>query len=273
MVRYLNFIICLIKKIKYLLLEPLLLMFSRIKYNSNYKNFNNPLVTIIIATYNRSNILINRTIPSLLDQSYTNIEILIIGDHCIDKTAEKIKSILDPRVRFYDLKKRGKYPKHIRDRWFVQGTKPRNVGMKIAAGKWFVFISDDEIIYPHHIETLLKNAYDKNLEFVSASYEEERDGKINIVPPLAFDANRSELISGGMQTWIYRSYLKCFKWNIDSWRKKYNRPVDYDLVIRFHECGVRMGTINDVVGLNPVVEGTNTVGYVAALQVENTDYL
>lgn len=263
-----NNIISYVNAVKYSLVEPVLLRIARTKFGSKYNNNDDPLVSIIIATYNRSEILINRTIPSLINQTYKNIEIVVVGDHCIDDTAEKIKSILDPRVKFYDLPTRGKYPRHIKDRWFVQGSKPRNIGMALASGLWFVFISDDEILYPNHIETLLTAAKAGNFEFVSASYEEERDGQINIVPPLAFDPSKPDLICGGMQTWLYRSYLKIFKWNINSWRKSFNRPVDYDLAIRFNDCGVRMGRIDNVVGLNPVVEGTDTVGYLAALQAD-----
>ena len=264
----LNKIISSVNALKYSLVEPVLLRIARNKFYSKYNNQSDPLVSIIIATYNRSNILINRTIPSLLNQTYKNIEIVVIGDQCIDDTAYKIKKVLDPRVKFYDLPKRGKYPDNIRNRWFVQGTKPRNIGMTLASGLWFVFISDDEILYPHHIETLLTAGQKGNYEFISAAYEEEREGMVNKVLPLAFDLTKPNLICGGMQTWMYRSYLKIFKWNINSWRKTYNRPVDYDLVIRFNSCGVKMGHIEDVVGLNPVVEGTNTVGYLAALQAD-----
>ncbi len=266
--KIINNIISSLNKSRYALIEPILLSFARIKHASKYNDNGNPLVSIIIATYNRSEILINRTIPSLLNQTYKNIEIVVVGDSCIDDTPEKIKSIHDTRVKFYDLPTRGKYPRHIRDRWFVQGTKPRNTGMRLASGLWFVFISDDEIIYPSHIEKLLDAAKKGNFEFISASYEEERDGQINVVRPMAFDPSIPDLICGGMQTWLYRSYLKIFKWNINSWRKSFNRPVDYDLAIRFHDCGVRMGRIDDVVGLNPAVEGTNTVGYLAALQAD-----
>jgi hypothetical protein len=101
----------------------------------------------------------------------------VVGDQCIDDTPEKIKNIDDKRVVFIDLPKRGKYPKHIKDRWFVQGSVPRNKGMKIANGKWFVFISDDDIIYENHIETLLKAAKKENLEFISASFKSVKDGE------------------------------------------------------------------------------------------------
>jgi glycosyltransferase involved in cell wall biosynthesis len=202
----------------------------------------------------------------VLSQDYANIEIVIVGDRCIDDTADKVRSILDKRVKFYDLPRRGKYPSHIENRWFVQGSVPRNAGMKIATGKWFVFLSDDDILYPNHVSTLIKAAKSQNLEFVSAAYETVKDGERITVGPRKLNVG-SELVCGGMQTWLYRSYLRCFRWNRHSWRKAFDRPVDYDLQQRLFEAGVRMGNISDVVYFNPPVEGTNTTGYAAALEV------
>ena len=245
--------------------EPIMLVLARNFYSNTDEE---DLVSIIIGTYNRSDILLERTIPSILAQSYTNIEVVVVGDQCIDDTPEKIKNIDDKRVVFIDLPKRGKYPKHIKDRWFVQGSVPRNKGMKIANGKWFVFISDDDIIYENHIETLLKAAKKENLEFISASFKSVKDGEEFIVHPGQWNIG-SDLVCGGMQTWMYRSYLKCFKWNRHSWRKGFDRPVDYDLQQRFYRSGVKMNHINDVIFYNPPVEGTNTTGYQAALLADS----
>jgi hypothetical protein len=68
---------------------------------------------------------------------------------------------------------------------------------------------------------------------------------------------------------MYRSYLKGIKWNIHSWRKNWNRPVDYDLQFRFLNAGVKMAHINEIVFFNPPLEGTNTTGYQAALISES----
>lgn len=254
------------KAIYYSIFEFFFLRIVRVLNNNENNNIDDlPLVSIIIATYNRSNILLNRTLPSIMAQSYKNIEIIIIGDKCIDDTPLLLKNYPDKRVKFYDLSKRGIYPRNIKDRWFVQGTAPRNKGMKLAKGKWLVFISDDDILFPNHIEILLNNAIKMKVEFLSASYETVKQGKKLIVEPVNFGTENNPCLIGGMQTWIYRSYLKFFKWNIDSWRKDWNRPVDYDLQIRFLNAGIKFGHIFDVVYYNPPVEGTNTTGYEAAL--------
>ncbi len=259
------------KSFYYSIFEYTFLRIVRVKNNycNNKIHVDTPLVSIIIATYNRSEILINRTLPSVLAQTYSNIEVIIVGDKCIDNTPLLLKNYPDKRVFFFDLKKRGTYPKNIKERWFVQGTVPRNRGMKLAKGDWFIFISDDDILFPNHVEILLQNVIEKKLEFLSASYETVKQGKKMIVDPVNFGTNQKPCLIGGMQTWIYRSYLCFFKWNIDSWRKEWNRPVDYDLQIRFLKAGVKIGHIFDIVYYNPPVEGTNTTGYEAAIIAED----
>ena len=49
---------------------------------------------------------------------------------------------------------------------------------------------------------------------------------------------------GGVQTWLYRSYLKFFKANINCWRKSWNRVNDLDLQNRFYLAGVKMDYLN-----------------------------
>lgn len=255
----LNRIIAKANASRYWITEPIKLRWSRRKYETLYSDANdNPLISLIIPTYNRAKILVERTIPSVLAQTYQNFEIIIVGDKCIDNTEEELKKINDSRVRFFDLPKRGKYPPHFATRWFVQGVPPRNKGLELSRGVWLAWISDDDILLPHHFETLLRFAQKKNYEFVSASYTYEKHGEIKLQDGSEFTPR-----IGGMQTWLYRSYLKYFKWNIHSWRKIWNRPCDYDLQFRIQKAGVRMGFINEVVAHVPASEGTDTVGFEA----------
>jgi len=245
--------------LRYRISEPLQLHMVRKKYEYLYlKKNDDPLISIIIPTYNRGKILVERTIPSILAQTYKNFEIVVVGDRCIDNTGELIKTIDDSRVWFFDMPSRGKYPEHFASRWFVQGVPPRNKGLRIARGLWFAWISDDDLLLPHHFEVLLRFAQEHNHEFVSAAYTYEKHGEIKLQDAADFTPR-----IGGMQTWLYRSYLKVFKWNINSWRKHWNRPCDYDLQFRMHEAGVRMGFINEVVAHVPAAEGTNTIGFEA----------
>ena len=244
--------------------ETALLAQARREHAADYCDAGeNPLISLVIATYNRGRILTERTIPSILAQSYQNFEIVIVGDCCIDDTAERASRIKDNRIVFFDLPQRGAYPDDPKDRWFVQGVAPRNKGLEIARGKWFSWISDDDLLLPNHFESLLRFAQKGDYEFVSASYRYMKNGQV-----FTQDARDFHPRIGGMQTWMYRAYLKCFRWNIDSWRKDWNRPCDYDLQDRMHRAGVRMGFLDEVVAYVPPVEGTDTVGLDAHMRVE-----
>ncbi len=255
-----NRMICSALAMKQNLLEAFMLKWQRRRYGGDYSEIRDPLISLVIATYSRGKILSERTIPCILNQTYQNFEIVIVGDHCIDDTKDRIAQIGDPRIVFYDLPKRGCYPADPKNRWFVQGVVPRNKGLELAKGKWLCWISDDDVLLPNHFESLLRFAQKGDYEFVSAAYEYEKNGKRYIQ-----DASEFTPRIGGMQTWMYRSYLKLFTWNIHSWRKSWNRPCDYDLQERMFRAGVRMGFVDELVAFVPPVEGTDTVGLEAQM--------
>ena len=58
-----------------------------------------PLVSVIIPTYNRANIL-GRSLNSVLNQTYQNYEILVIDDGSFDDTKKVIKQFSDLRIKY-----------------------------------------------------------------------------------------------------------------------------------------------------------------------------
>jgi hypothetical protein len=65
---------------------------------------------------------------------------------------------------------------------------------------------------------------------------------------------------GGVSTWLYRSYLRFMRYNVDCWRKEWNRVWDVDLSLRIHGAGVRMGFLDEVVAYVLPRPGENSVG-------------
>ena len=101
-----------------------------------------PLVSIIMATYNRAQ-TIKRAIDSVLNQTYRNFELIIIDDGSTDNTSQVLKEYNDPRIRIYVLS----VNKGV--------TAAKNSGLKQIKGEWFgTFDSDDELV-PNAIETLM----------------------------------------------------------------------------------------------------------------------
>jgi glycosyltransferase involved in cell wall biosynthesis len=101
-----------------------------------------PLVSIVTATFNRAN-TIERAVNSVLNQSYKNIELIIVDDGSTDNTLEILNKYEDTRIRIF--------------RHYVnKGTlAAKNSGLRQIKGDWFtVFDSDDELI-PEAIERLM----------------------------------------------------------------------------------------------------------------------
>ena len=91
-----------------------------------------PLVSVILPTFNRAHTL-PRAIWSVLNQSYSNIELLVVDDASADNTSDIVRAIGDPRVRYLLLPKNG------------GASFARNAGMREAKGAFLAFQdSDDE---------------------------------------------------------------------------------------------------------------------------------
>lgn len=243
--------------LRFSMTEPIKLRYARARYEHLYTDpQESPLVSVYVPTYNRGQLLIDRAVASVLSQTYTNLELIIVGDHCTDNTAELVSRINDPRVRFFDFPKRGyRYPPTAENHWLAGPVVPANKGLEMVRGKWVARIDDDDIWTPNHIEVLLRFAQEGNYEFVSAVYIAERHGKRIVV-----DVKDENPRIGGTQTWLYRSYLRFFKYNIDCWRKSWNRVNDTDLQDRVVRAGVRMGFLDQVVAYVLPRPGEVTVG-------------
>lgn len=125
-----------------------------------------PLVSICVSTYNRPELLVSRCLPSLIGQTYKNIEIIIVGDHCSDDVVEAIGAVTDPRLRFVNLPERGAYPSLWQLQWCVAGTAPDNHALEIARGDYITHLDDDDEYLPNRIEALVSFAREKAADVV-----------------------------------------------------------------------------------------------------------
>ncbi|MBP1043660.1 glycosyltransferase [Vagococcus sp. BWB3-3] len=97
------------------------------------------LVSIIIPAYNAEQ-TIQRSITSCLNQSYKDIEVIIIDNHSTDKTADIIMSNKDSRVCYIYSEKKGR-------------SLARNIGLKKAEGSYVQFLDADDELTASKIET------------------------------------------------------------------------------------------------------------------------
>lgn len=201
-----------------------------------------PLVSIITPTYNRADLLARRAIPSALRQTYENIEIIVVGDHCTDCTENRLKNFDDPRIKYYNMPERSKFPKNPNKKWYVHGANPRNVAIEMASGEWIAPLDDDDEFSEDHIETLLDYALGNDYEMVYGKVECE------IKPEEWKEIGSSPLECGAISLMavLYHSRLNFIKWDPDSW--KYSEPNDWNLWRKMEEAGTKIGFLDKVVG-------------------------
>lgn len=231
-----NRIISSSRAIYYSIYEPLQLRKARRLFEEKETDDSRPMISVYCPTYNRCDLLQSRAIRSVLNQTYDNFEFIIIGDHCTDGTTDMVLSEMekDPRIRYYNLQKRGyRYPPTRDNHWFAGPVVAANIGLSQCKGDWIARIDDDDIWTKDHLQVLLEFILWTGDEFVSSAYVEERYGKRKTIH------FPGKMYVGGTSSWLYRSYLKFFKYNIDCWRKSDFRVNDLDLAYRMIKAGVK----------------------------------
>lgn len=118
-------------------------------------NNTQPLVTVVIATYNRAETL-KYAIESVLWQTYQNFELWVIGDCCTDHTEQVVHSFMhDPRVHWYNLPKNSGYQ-----------SKPNNEGIRRGKGAYIAYLNHDDIWLPNHLEDTVSHLRKTNADIV-----------------------------------------------------------------------------------------------------------
>ena len=103
----------------------------------------NPLLSIIIPTYNRAH-LIGETLDSVLGQTYKNWECIIVDDGSTDKTPEVIANYIQKDSRFQFYNRPSDRPKGA--------NACRNFGYEISTGKYVKWFDSDDIMHPEFLE-------------------------------------------------------------------------------------------------------------------------
>lgn len=142
-------------------------------------------VSAIITTHNRS-CLLERAIKSVLAQTYSMIELIVVDDASIDNTKDVCKK--------YDLQ----YI-HIPMEESKGGNYARNIGIKAAAGDYIAFLDDDDYWLPEKIEKQVELILTKECEFVFCGRKIEYVNKDcieyeNELPPQEYSGDMSKKI-------------------------------------------------------------------------------
>lgn len=127
------------------------------------------LVSIIMPSWNTGE-FITESIRSVLNQTYTNWELIIIDDCSSDDTDQIVESINDERIKYLKNEKN------------CGAALTRNRGLREARGEWIAFLDSDDLWMPekleHQIDFMKKNGY--SLSFTEYEKIDEDSKPLNI---------------------------------------------------------------------------------------------
>lgn len=124
-----------------------------------------PLISVVIPLYNKESVILE-TVLSVLAQSFTDFEIVVVNDGSKDSSAEIVSRILDDRIHLYNQKNSGV-------------SAARNKGVEIARGKYIAFLDGDDSWTPRHLEeiaSLIRDYGDDASVFSTNFYRQFPDG-------------------------------------------------------------------------------------------------
>ncbi|MGN1101134.1 MAG: glycosyltransferase family 2 protein, partial [Huintestinicola sp.] len=127
------------------------------------------MISIVMPVYNGQKYL-SQAIDSILDQTYTDWELIIVNDHSTDSTSDIILrySKIDSRIKIINNEINQKLPRSL------------NIGFKNASGEYYTWTSDDNILHPDLLQKMasfLDADPDTGLVYTDMNYIDE-NGKL-----------------------------------------------------------------------------------------------
>lgn len=207
-----------------------------------------PLVSVIITTYNRKKLL-NRSIQSVLNQTYKNIELIVIDDNSSDGTDEFIKTYYPDII-------------YIKNKCNIDAQKSRNIAITKAKGEFIATLDDDDYWLPEKIEVQMN--FIKNYDVVGCLHS------FNYQPRLYFFVpnNKNEIIAKDIHQFLRSnkgfspSKILCRKETIvkvKGYDHKVPGPEGIDLIIKILKNNGKIGYVNSILTVHNTNHGLGRI--------------
>lgn len=178
----------------------------------------NPLISVIVPCYNVEK-YVAECLKSIVEQSYENLEIIVVNDGATDNTEQEILPFLeDKRIKYIVQKNQG-----------LSGA--RNTGLDNMNGEYVCFVDSDDFIHPDFVKTLYQNLIENDVDIAICDFclfenpsqivLEEKQSKSQLY-------GRDEIIQEMEENWKV----------IVAWNKLYKKDLFNDLRFelgRIHE--------------------------------------
>lgn len=215
------------------------------------------LVSIIITTYKGSNKLI-RAIDSALNQSYRNVEVLVVDDNDPNSPG---RAFTEELIEKYSVCENVHYVKHLHN---LNGAVARNTGICNAKGGFIAFLDDDDYFLENRVEVCLK-ALEANTDCVAVYTDSMLMCKGEIVSrnvakdrPVGKDVLLNQnLLGTGSNLFLTRACCE----TVGGFDVRFLRYQDVEFIMRVLKIG-RMCAVNEVT----VVKDIEDVRFMPAYQ-------
>ncbi|WP_272033153.1 glycosyltransferase [Kamptonema animale] len=210
----------------YFWVKPSMPMFVPTNQLTNSSTLEKPLVSVIIPTKDRPEMLA-QAIQSVLNQTFTELEIIVVNDGGVD-----VQAVISP------LNTRGNivYKKHNRA---LERSAARNTGIRAARGKYIAYLDDDDNYYPNHIETLVK--FLENSEYKIAytdavmAEQKKQNGEYVTVHrnvPYSLDFDKDKILVSNCTPNLCLMHEKSCLDEVGLFDETLSTHEDWDLIIR-----------------------------------------
>lgn len=209
-----------------------------------HKNIN-PFVSVVIASLNRAELL-RESMTSVLEQSFKDLELIVVDDGSTDNTEDVVRSFADPRVRYF---RTGDSPLGI--------SAARNLGARESRGEWTAVHDDDDLMLPHRLEHQIARI-EPGVDFIYGAFinfdNETAELQLHHGRNMTYGAALQTGFAPGHSTWLVRTDLiRQFGYD-----EGLESAVDNNLAFRLLRSGVEMVHSGDVCLLRRVHSGRIT---------------
>jgi len=209
------------------------------RYRAAFRE-HNPLVTVCITTSDRGELLAERALTSMVRQTYTNLQVIIVGDQCEDDTAERISSFNDSRFQYFNLHKRGPYPSPGYGRWCVAGAYPANEALRRATGAFITELDEDDTFEDDRIEILVSAIQSSEADLVYHPFWwEDPDSTWRIIGDGTFQLGQT-----GTSMVLYHHWFARIPCDVMAFKK--NEPGDWNRFRNFLAVGAKTQHVPNV---------------------------
>jgi len=215
---------------------------------------NNPLISIVMPTYNQANYLAE-AINSVIHQTYKNWELIIVDNFSNDETPNIVKTFSDKRIIYHKFRNQG----------IISAS--RNIAIKFSKGDLVAFLDSDDVWYPNKLMVCIKN-FDDNTDLIGHGLSFFGIKKGNFFPGPIKKSSKKSLIRNGncltpSGTIVRKSLLNEVRgFSEDS---SFITSEDYHLWIKLSGLGIRMKFIKAILGKYRTHKASNSISVVRHL--------